>query len=107
MNRSLPLDLMATYLAIVEAGTMIAASDSIGRTPSAVSLQMKRLEDSTGVRLFRRAGRTIELTPAGRVLAAFARQIIDTSDAALLALQGSSAAGRYASASCRISPATC
>ncbi|MGQ5640154.1 MULTISPECIES: LysR family transcriptional regulator [unclassified Streptomyces] len=50
-------------------GTVTAVADLHGVTPSAVSQQLRLLEDETGVRLLERTGRSVFLTPAGRRLA--------------------------------------
>lgn len=87
MSDDLSTEYLRTFLAIVDAGTMLAAANRVNRTPSAVSLQMKRLEDQAGVSLFARAGRRVELTAAGRALVPHARQILDTNDTAVMALR--------------------
>ena len=56
-------DLLRTFLAIVETRSFSAAALRVGRTPSAVSMQIKRLEEVIGRRLFERDSRTVRLTP--------------------------------------------
>lgn len=64
------IDLAAlTSLAAVERhGSVVAAADALGYTPSAVSQQIKRLHRSVGVELLERVGRGVILTEAGRRL---------------------------------------
>ncbi len=56
------------FLTIVRQGSMRAAADTLGVGASAVSLQLKSLEEKLGVELLTRTTRSIELTDAGRVL---------------------------------------
>src|ERR1700755_3443056 len=49
-------------------GSVVAAADALGYTPSAVSQQVKRLEKQTGVPLLERVGRGVILTDHGRHL---------------------------------------
>jgi len=55
-------------------------------TQSAVSMQMRRLEEIVGTNLFSRKGRSVELTPEGETLSRHARQILKLQDEALSAL---------------------
>jgi DNA-binding transcriptional LysR family regulator len=53
-------------------GTVAAVADALSYSASSVSVQLAQLEREAGVKLLRRAGRNVELTPAGRRLAAYA-----------------------------------
>src|SRR5690606_28644584 len=55
---------------VVETGSIRATAAALGYTPSAVSQQLAALQRETGLRLLERAGRGIEVTAAGRTLAA-------------------------------------
>ena len=57
-------------------GTIARAAEALSFTPSAVSQQLSQLERESGVALFRRAGRRLELTDAGRMLAARAGEVL-------------------------------
>src|SRR5258705_5707355 len=57
---------LRTFLAIAESGSFAAASRSVRRTQSAVTVQMKALEDEFGLVLFDRARRPPVLSPGGR-----------------------------------------
>jgi len=59
---------LRTFCAAARHRTLREAADELFITPSAVSHQLKALESELGLRLFERAGRTLELTPAGRLL---------------------------------------
>lgn len=84
MMESMDLDGLRAFVAIVDSMSFSRAGEALGRTQSAVSLRLRRLEDSLGVSLLvRRQGRIIELTPAGCRLLGYARRIIGLNDAAL------------------------
>ena len=53
---------------VAELGTIAAAADGLGYTPSAVSQQLGSIEKSTGVAVLERVGRNVQLTDAGREL---------------------------------------
>jgi len=65
-----------TLAAVARHGTFAAAGDRLGLTQSAVSIQMRRLEEALGVRLFDRSGRTAVLTEEGRRALGHAEQIV-------------------------------
>lgn len=90
-----PLDpaLLRTFLAFVDSGTLARASAIVGRTPSAVTAQMQRLEAAVGEPLFQPQGRGRALTAAGQELAGHARRILAAHRAALLGLRGIRAEG--------------
>jgi DNA-binding transcriptional LysR family regulator len=70
-------DLLRAFVLIAEGQTFTQAASVIGRTQSAVSMQIKRLEDTLGQRVLTRGkGGSIELTPHGRYLLVQARQIL-------------------------------
>lgn len=58
-------------------GTIASAADALSYTPSAVSQQLSQLERDAGVPLFRRAGRRLQLTDAGRMLVTHADDVLD------------------------------
>ena len=87
-------ELLRTFLAFVDAGSLARAAKIVGRSPSAVTAQMQRLEDSVGEVLLAPAGRGRALTPAGEDLAVHARRILDTHREAWLSLKGVRADGR-------------
>jgi DNA-binding transcriptional LysR family regulator len=92
---AMPLDLAAlrTFLAVAETRTFEQAGMLVGRTQPAVSQQMRRLEGQVGVPLFRRHGRSSELTEAGLRLVAHARRLLAVHDEALASLHGTGAPG--------------
>ncbi|MBN8901698.1 MAG: LysR family transcriptional regulator [Rhodospirillales bacterium] len=80
----LDLDLLRSFVLIVESGSFTQAGALVGRTQSAISMQIKRLEETLGQTLLRRGrGGTIELTPHGSVLLDRAREMLTLNDSVL------------------------
>ena len=69
-------DLYRTFLTIAETGSFSKTSEIVGRTPSAVSMQIKKLETLLGVAVFAREGRTVRMTAEGEALVGYARRIL-------------------------------
>jgi DNA-binding transcriptional LysR family regulator len=69
------------------------AAVQLGRTPSAISLQMKRLEVEVGVPLFRRRGKRTLLTEQGEIAVRYARRVLELNDEMLDTLRGASLSG--------------
>lgn len=76
-------DHMRTLVAIAESGSFTRAADEVHKAQSAVSMQMKRLEDQLGRPLFERDGRQSRLTPDGMRLVEFARRLLRLNDEAV------------------------
>ncbi|HFC04581.1 MAG TPA: LysR family transcriptional regulator, partial [Rhizobiales bacterium] len=62
MPTNLDVDLLKTFIAISENGSFTKAADQVNKTQSAVSMQMKRLEEMLGRPVFQKQGRTNTLT---------------------------------------------
>lgn len=75
-------DLLRTFVAVVDCGGFTRASARLGRTQSTVSLQIKRLEDALGRRVFVRDRRELELTAEGELLLTYARRLLQLADEA-------------------------
>jgi DNA-binding transcriptional LysR family regulator len=80
-------DLMRAFLAVVDEGSVTAAADRIGRTQSAVSMQIRKLEESLGQPLFTRLPRGVVLTPRGAQLLPYARRVTSLLEEAATALR--------------------
>ncbi|WP_337188031.1 LysR substrate-binding domain-containing protein [Phenylobacterium sp.] len=93
MAVNLPTELLRSFAAIVDSGSMLRATERVFVTQSALSLQMKRLEETVQAALFQREGRRLKLTPAGQTLLTYARDILATNDRAVSALNGDALAG--------------
>lgn len=72
----LELDLLKTLIAIAETGNFSGAADVVHRTPSAVSMQVKRMEEILGRPVFKRDSRSVELTSDGVFLVEHARRVL-------------------------------
>jgi DNA-binding transcriptional LysR family regulator len=91
--RNLDLDILRTLVTAHDVGGFAQAADRLGRTPSAISLQMKRLQEELGTPLFRKHGRTLKLTEAGQTALGYARRMLALNDDLLQTMQGVTLAG--------------
>ena len=80
MARNLDLTALRSFVAVADAGGVTRAAGMLNLTQSAVSMQLKRLEESLDVALLDRTSRTIALTPAGEQLLGYARSMLKTND---------------------------
>lgn len=81
--RNLDMDLLRALVAIADNGSFSAAALRLGRTQSAISLQIKRLEEAVGHPLLERSqGRVVGPTAEGRVLIDYSRRILRLNDEA-------------------------
>ena len=92
----LDTDLMRTFLAIADTGSFSAAAHRIGRTPSAVSMQVKRLEEVVGRRLFERDSRNVAPTPFAEGIVPEVRALLDGNAALLARMMAPELTGRIA-----------
>ena len=79
----LETDLLKTFVTISETGNFTAAAKRVFRTPSAVSMQIKRLEDLLGRALFIRHPRHVALTADGEAFLVHAKDMLRINDEAL------------------------
>ncbi|MFA8441482.1 LysR family transcriptional regulator [Yoonia sp.] len=86
MTRNLDLTSLRSFVAVSDAGGVTRAAGMLNLTQSAVSMQLKRLEESLDVSLLDRTSRTIALTPAGEQLLGYARSMLKINDEALTRL---------------------
>ena len=85
-NASLPLldtETLRTFVAIAENGSFTRAAHQVFRTPSALSMQIKRLEETLGQSLFIREARRVSLTPEGEVLLGYGRRLLKLNEEAV------------------------
>lgn len=82
MIPDIPSTLLRSFVAVVDCGSLAAAAGKVGRSESALSLQMARLEDVLGQRLFDRDGRGLKLNREGGLLLGHARLILGRIDVA-------------------------
>ena len=82
------LDVLRSFVTGVELGSFAQAADRLGRSTSAVSAQLRKLEEQAGAAVFRKSGRGLALTDAGETMLAYARRLIDLNDEAAVAMRG-------------------
>jgi DNA-binding transcriptional LysR family regulator len=87
------LDVLRSFAVGMELGSFAKAADRLGRSTSAVSAQIKKLEELSGTAIFRKAGRGLALTNAGETLLSYAHRLLDLNDEAIIALHGIAAEG--------------
>lgn len=80
MMRNLDITTLRSFIAVADSGGVTRAAGFLHLTQSAVSMQMKRLEDLLGLELLDRSGRTIALTASGDQLLGYARRMIALND---------------------------
>lgn len=80
MPRNLDLTALRSFVAVADTGGVTRAAGFLNLTQSAVSMQLKRLEDSIGVNLLDRSARVIALTPSGEQLLSYARRMLELND---------------------------
>jgi DNA-binding transcriptional LysR family regulator len=86
MRRNLDLTSLRSFVAVADAGGVTRAAGLLNLTQSAVSMQLKRLEDSLGLLLLDRSGRTVALTSEGDQLLGYARRMLALNDEAVMRL---------------------
>jgi len=75
MPPPLDSDLLRHFLAVAKTGSVTRAAEVVGRTQSAVSMQIRRLEEVLGGAVFERLPRGVALTQMGRELLPYAERI--------------------------------
>lgn len=93
MKHDLEIDLLRSLVAVAAHRNFTRAAQSVRRTQSAVSLQIKRLEEIVGKRLFERSRQSVSITHVGETLLVYANRILAANDAALSHIQRPEAAG--------------
>ncbi len=76
MKAPLDLDQLQTFVSIADTGSFTRAAEEVHRTQSAVSMQMRRLEERIGKPLFEKDGRLNKLTEEGERLLSYARRLL-------------------------------
>ena len=94
MHPEFDVDLLRTFVAVVEAGSFTRAATTVHRSQAAVSMQIKRLEAMLGTTLFARNTRNLALTRPGNTLLEYARRVIDLHEEAWSAIVRPEVTGR-------------
>ncbi|MET7245565.1 LysR substrate-binding domain-containing protein [Methylobacterium sp. EM32] len=90
----LDIDQLRTLVAIAESGSFTRAAEAVNKTQSAVSMQMKRLEERVGREIFAKAGRGARMTDDGERLLDYARRIVRLQTECLATFDEGDLAGR-------------
>lgn len=93
-STDLQLDWLRAFVAVVDAGSLTAAAPQVHRSQSALSMQLKKLEDAIGRPVLSRGPRLLELTPTGQELLGYARRILALHHEAVARLRGPQLSGR-------------
>lgn len=92
-STNLDIDILRTLITAQRLGGFNRAAQRVGRSQSAVSQQISRLEDRLGKPIFRKEGRGLVPTEAGDIILAYARRILDLNDQAVAAVRGVAVGG--------------
>ena len=90
---NLDLDVLRSFVTGHDLGSFARAAERLGRSTSAVSAQLKKLEDQVGTEVLRKSGRGLVLTPAGEIVLSYARRLLELNDAAVMAVRGAQLGG--------------
>lgn len=93
-RRTLSLEALRSFVAICELGSFRRAAARVHKSPSAVSLQIAKLEDGLGVTLFHRDARRVALTEHGETLLGRARRLLSLSDETVALFRKPALSGR-------------
>ena len=93
MPRNLDLSALRSFVTVADVGGVTRAAGFLNLTQSAVSMQIKRLEDSLGMSLFLRAARKLALSPEGEQLLSYGRRMLALNDEALSMLSSAACEG--------------
>jgi DNA-binding transcriptional LysR family regulator len=94
MPAMIDVDQLRTFIAIAESGSFTKAAEVVNKTQSAVSMQMKRLEERIERPIFARDGRASKLTEDGQRLLDYARRIVKLNIETLAAFSDAELSGR-------------
>ena len=94
MTVLLDVDQLRAFVAIAETGSFTKAAEVVNKTQSAVSMQMKRLEERLERPIFARDGRASKLTEDGQRLLDYARRIVKLNVETLAAFSDAELSGR-------------
>ncbi len=93
LRPNLEIDVLRTFVTGVELGSFAQAAARLGRSPAAVSAQLRKLESQLEQPLFRKAGRKLALTDAGELLLGYARRLLELNDEAVTRVRSTTIEG--------------
>ncbi|MFK7945079.1 MAG: LysR substrate-binding domain-containing protein [Paracoccaceae bacterium] len=92
-STSLDLDILRSVIAIADGGSIVTAAQRVARTPAAVSMQIKKLEEMLGRNLFTRTRKGMTPTAEGERLLSYARKMLDLNREAVQAFSNPELSG--------------
>ena len=90
---NLDMDVLRTFVTGFELGSFARAAERLGRSQSAVSTQLRKLEEQVGQPLVQKAGRGLALTAAGETMLGYAKRLLELNDEAIDTLRGAELEG--------------
>lgn len=93
LRPNLDIDVLRTFVTGVELGSFAQAADRLGRSPAAVSAQLRKLEGQVEQTLFEKSGRKLALTDAGELLLGYAKRMLELNDEAVGRVRSSTLEG--------------
>lgn len=93
--RTIDLESLAIFKAVVDEGGVVRAADKLHRVPSNVTTRIRQLEEYLGVRLFKKEGRTLALSAEGGTLLNYAQRLLRLADEAVNELRTGKPQGTF------------
>jgi DNA-binding transcriptional LysR family regulator len=93
--RTIDLESLAIFKAVVEEGGVVRAAAKLNRVPSNVTTRVRQLENCLGVRLFRKEGRALSLSAEGRTLLSYSGRLLRLADEAVNELRTGKPQGTF------------
>lgn len=93
VRTNLDMDVLRTFVTGFELGSFARAADRLGRSQSAISTQLRKLEEQVGQALVKKSRRKLSLTPAGESLLSYAKRILELNDEAVSQVRGAEVEG--------------
>jgi DNA-binding transcriptional LysR family regulator len=93
VRTNLDMDVLRTFVTGFELGSFARAADRLGRSQSAVSTQLRKLEEQIGQPLVQKSGRGLALTTAGEGLLSYAKRLLELNDEAVDTIRGAGLEG--------------
>lgn len=93
VRTNLDMDVLRSFVAGVELGSFARASTRVGRSQSAVSAQLRKLEEQVGRPLLRKQGRGLALTEVGETMLSYARRLLELNDEAVAVVRDTEVEG--------------
>ena len=91
--RAIPIEFLKSFLVLLENHSFSQTAEEVGRSQSAISLQIKRLEEVAGSPILTSSGKSLALTQQGEILYEYAKKIVRLNDECIGRLDGNQLAG--------------